>query len=193
MVSALHLPLTSPPSLLACTEGDLVTQGRLHRLTRFTGSEGAQYLNLLPLSFGGFLPSELEEQRFKTYTLSIPKQSAVYACILRLISTYPRRNSPVRESLTAELELLVNYNLLELPLGYRTPDTDRDDKDDKAEGENYDEWEALGIDERVEKAVRTVRKWCANREWRDGEEWMRDALIAIIRGSGDIDFLPWSG
>lgn len=182
----MHLPLSSPPPLLAYMEGDLVTKGRLHRLTRSTAQEDVQYLNLLPLSFGGLLPSELSEQRFKTYSLFVPRQSAVYACILRILATYPRSNSPVRESLTAELELLINYNLLELPLGYRTPDDDDDDRDDDQR------YGLSDMDERVEKAVSTVRNWGAVGEWRDGEEWMQDTLIAILRGSGDIDYLPWS-
>ena len=32
----MHLPLSPPPPLLAYMEGDLVTEGRLHRLTRST-------------------------------------------------------------------------------------------------------------------------------------------------------------
>ena len=188
----MHLPLSPPPPLLAYMEGVLVTEGRLHRLTRSTAQEDAQYLNLLPLSFGGFLPSELNEQRFNTYNLFVPRQSAVYACILRIIATYPRSNSPVRGSLTAELELLINYNLLKLPLGYRTPDDDNGGADDD-DDEDDDEGQGLSdLNERVEKAVCTVRNWGAVGEWRDGEEWMQDTLIAIIRGSGDIDYLPWS-
>ena len=176
------LPLVSPPSLLAKTEGELVTKARLHRLTCAPVFGDAQYLHLLPLSIADFHPSELVEERHPSYSLLVPRQSAVYACIMRIMAAYPRGTSStgIRGSLGSELELLVNYNLLELPLGYRTPDGD----DDEA-------WQELDIDGRVDKAVCVLRNWGVEGEWREGEEWMQDALIAILRGFGaSIEYLP---
>ncbi|KAI0089717.1 hypothetical protein BDY19DRAFT_992690 [Irpex rosettiformis] len=183
MVSTtMHLPLTSPPSLLVETQGDLITKGRLHRLTRAATLGSVQFLHLVPLSFAGpFLPSELTEERHETYTLSIPRPSAVYASLLRIIASCPRGDCPTRRSLGAELELLVNYHLLGLPMGYRVPAED----DDEA-------WDALDLDGRAERAVCTVRGWGVEGEWREGEGWMQDALVSILRGTGDIDYLPWT-
>lgn len=175
----MQLPLTLPPSLLLKTEGDLISKGRLHRLTRNTEPGSVQYLHLLPLSFAGFEPSEWTTDRHPSYTVFVPRPSAAYAAILRIMASYPRQG-PVRLSLEAEVELLLDYHFLDLQLGYIDPD------DDEART-------ALDVDSRVEKAVCTVRNWGADGEWRDGEEWMGDALIALLRDSGDPDYLPWNG
>ncbi|KAI0089704.1 hypothetical protein BDY19DRAFT_888854 [Irpex rosettiformis] len=179
IISATHLPLTPPPPLLVDTVGDLITKGYLHRLTHATVPGAVQYLHLLPLSFAGFRTSELVEEHHPSYTLSVPRPSAVYACLLRIMASYPRRNSPVRGYLEAELELLVNYHLIDLQIGY-------------LDSEDEESWDALGMDAKVENAACTVSSWGAAGEWRCGEEWMGDALVAIIRGNGDVGELPWT-
>jgi hypothetical protein len=50
---------------------------------------------------------------------------------------------------------------------------------------------ALEVDRRFDDALRIVQGWGCNLMWREGEEWMGDALAAIVKGWGDIDYLPW--
>lgn len=119
----MRLPLTQPPSLLLKQEGDLISKGFLHRLIRETTLGSVQYLHLLPLSFAGFQPSEWTGHHQKAYNICMPRPSAVYAALFRMLVSY-RRKGRVRSSLIAELELLVNYHLLGLSLGYCVPEDD---------------------------------------------------------------------
>ncbi|KAI0808918.1 hypothetical protein BC629DRAFT_1282336 [Irpex lacteus] len=178
-VSSMRLPLTQPPSLLLKREGDLISKGFPHRLSRETTLGSVQYLHLLPLSFAGFQPSEWTEHHQKAYTICMPRLSAVYAALFRILASY-RRKGHVCSSLTAELELLVNCDLLGLSLGYHVPE------DDKG-------WDEPNMRAREKNAVCMLRNWATGGEWRDGEEWVGDALVAIVRGSGDLDYLPWNG
>ncbi len=161
----MRLPFTQPPSLLLKQEDNLISKGFLHRLTRKTTPGSVQYLHLLFLSFAGFQPSEWTEHHQKAYIIRMPWPSAVYAALFRMLTSY-RRKDRVRSSLIAELELLVNYHLLGLSLGYRVPEDD--------EG-----WDESDMDVREEKVVCMVRNWTADGEWRDGEEWMGDALVLV--------------
>ncbi|KAI0681793.1 hypothetical protein BC835DRAFT_1486575 [Cytidiella melzeri] len=136
----MHLPLT----LLLKTEGDLIVKCYLYRLTQGTTLGAVQYLHLFPASFTGYTPSELIQDPHSSYALLVPRPSAVYAAILRLMASYPRRNSPVCMSLKCELELLINYNLLDLQMGYVDPD-------DEARVVE------LEFDRRIDEAMRTLR------------------------------------
>jgi hypothetical protein len=179
-VTALHLPATPPPTLLLKTSGDLISKGRLYRLTRSSEPGIVQYLHLLPASFVGYTQPELVVQHYSSYTISVPRASAVYASIIRLMATYPRSNWPVRTTLCAELEMYFNHHLLGLPAGSLKCETD-------------EEWAALEIDRRMIEAVCQIRTWGINEEWRTGEEWIEDALVAIAKERGDIEYLPWRG
>lgn len=73
---------------------------------------------------------------------------------------------------------LIGYHLLGLENGYVDPDDD-------------ESWDGLEISRRISDAVLTVRQW--DREWRQGEEWIGDALAGVIDASGgnDIEYLPY--
>lgn len=75
--------------------------------------------------------------------------------------------------LRSDLSELIGYDLLKLEGGY-------------VGSEDDDEWNEKEIDDRLWQASRMVRTW----QWEDGEEWMGDALSAIVTGSGHIENLP---
>jgi hypothetical protein len=77
------------------------------------------------------------------------------------------------------LSELIGYNLYDLQDGFI------DLFDDEL-------WEELEVDRRIDDAVQIVKGWGCSGEWREGEEWMGDALAAVVKGSGGIDFLPWA-
>lgn len=86
---------------------------------------------------------------------------------------YPRWGA-TRTCLAAELQELLNYHLLQLEMGY----VSRDDNEI---------FQSLHLDRRTQRAVYEMMSW----EWPEDEEWMRDALEAILLGNGSIEFLPW--
>lgn len=91
---------------------------------------------------------------------------------------YPRRN-PTRGTLETDLSELIGYHLYHLAGGY----VDIDDEE---------KCEELGVDMRIDDAVQTVESWGWDRQWREGEEWMGDALASVVKGSADLDCLPWA-
>ncbi|GBE90121.1 hypothetical protein SCP_1801450 [Sparassis crispa] len=174
------LPLSSPPPLLIETGGDFYTQGHMHRLTPSSSVGLAQHLVLYPSSFASYIPSELSPAPSLIPLASplcksilVPRQSAVYASILRMMQRYPRWSS-TRSTLETHLSELIGYNLYDLQDGY----VDVDDEES---------CQALEVDRRVEDAVEIVRGWNHTGVWRVGEEWMGDALAAVVKGPGDID------
>jgi hypothetical protein len=92
--------------------------------------------------------------------------------------SYPRYCS-TRTNLESDLSELIGYHLLGLESGYVDSDDDT-------------LWEGLKIDQRITDAVLLVRQWGWDQEWREGEEWIGDALAAVVNGSGgnDIENLP---
>jgi len=46
------------------------------------------------------------------------------------------------------------------------------------------------MDKRLEKVYFTVIGWGCDGEWRQGEEWIGDALAANARGTADLSCLP---
>jgi hypothetical protein len=104
----------------------------------------------------------------------VPKPPAVYSCLLRLLVRTPRKD-PTRTVLKSDLSLLVMYHLYKLS-GY----VDESDEDLSPEEDPV-----------IQDSLRQVRQWTRNGEWREDEEWMADALGAIIEGRGDYDYLPW--
>ncbi|OCH91387.1 hypothetical protein OBBRIDRAFT_728815 [Obba rivulosa] len=179
------LPRSSPPTLLTKTGGDFYTKGVMHRLTRSTSLADAQHLVIFPYSLASYAPYELSPApRLSSLssplctTVLVPRPSAVYASILRMMVSYPRW-SPTRTVLGSDLSELIGYNLYDLQDGY----VDADDEE---------LCEELGIDHRVEEAVEMARQWGRAGEWRPEEEWMGDALAAVIGGQGNEEFLPWA-
>lgn len=183
IVSDYGLPHSEPPHILAATSGDLYTQGHLHRLTKSTFMSTVQFLHLFPASFASFIPSELYPapdhiSSSSSLPILIPRAPALYSSLIRIMSRYPR-NSPARGNLAAHLAMYINYHLL----GYRLEDGHEDTEDEDCERpKDYG---------RIADAVSLVRGWICGGEWRAGDEWMGDALVAIISGEGDIKFLPW--
>lgn len=55
------------------------------------------------------------------------------------------------------------------------------------EEDDYDEVEVQG---RVEAAAERIRGWGRAGEWREGEQWMEDALIGLVKGDKDMGDLP---
>ena len=164
-------------------EGDIHTKAIHHRLTRSSAPAWAQHFVLYPTSFVSlnpeevypapsiYLPSETE--------ILIPRPSAVYAWILRTMLKYPRLGR-VRTKLASDLSELVDYHLFQVEEGF--VDFDR----------NPERWKELGMDGRKANALKVVQQWTLNHEWREGEEWLGDALVAIVSEEGDIDHLPYS-
>jgi hypothetical protein len=180
IVSDLGIPHSQPPRILAMTSGDLYTLGYLHRLTRSTLMSAVRFLHLFPASFASFTPSELYPApncASSSSPILIPRAPALYFSLMRIMTRYPR-NSPVRRTLGAGLEMLINYHLLGFSLedGY----VDMDDEERCKE---------LNVDGRMADAIALVRGW----SWGESdEEWMGDALVALLSGKGKIALLPWS-
>jgi len=177
------LPRSPPPDLLLKTSGDFYAKGRLHRLTRSESLGSVQYLILFPLSFSSFSASELTLAPRLTSltspqckTVLVPRPSAVYASILRTMLAYPPI-CPTRGVLESDLSELIGYNLYDLQCGYVNIDDEELCED-------------LQVDQRIDDAVQHVQGWGWNCEWRMGEEWMGDALCAVVKGSGEIEHLP---
>jgi hypothetical protein len=177
------LPLTPPPPLSLKTNGDFFSKPHLHRITLSTALSSVQFLMLYPRSFPAFIPSEPISAPPLTsltspqcHTILHPAQAAVYASILRIMLAYPRYCSTWRV-LNSDLSELIGYNLYDLQIGY----VDIDDEELCQE---------LEVDWRVDvDALQTVK---GDGKRRDGEEWMGDALAAVVKGWGEIDYLPWA-
>ncbi|TRM61356.1 hypothetical protein BD626DRAFT_599389 [Schizophyllum amplum] len=90
--------------------------------------------------------------------LYVPRRSAVYAGIIRMMSKYRRCCS---STTTCAREKM-------------TP----------GEEDDYDEVEVQG---RVEAAAERIRGWGRAGEWREGEQWMEDALIGLVKGDKDME------
>jgi hypothetical protein len=91
---------------------------------------------------------------------------------------YPRF-CPTRTVLQSNLSELIGYNLYDLQVGYVGIDDE-------------ELCTALEVDRRVDDALRIVQGWGCDLAWREGEEWMGDALAAVVKGWGQIKFLPWA-
>lgn len=181
ILSAMGLPIAAPSRLLLRTEGDFQAKGRFHRITRSTSVSSVQHLVLYPLSFSTLLPSELDERApFHTPSPStrgssiyVPSRPALYASIIRLMVQYDSYD-PTIKVLQSDLSELIGYDLLRLD-GYVDPNDDV-------------EWELKNVDKRLAEAAEQVLDW--EYVWRKGEEWIRDALSAIVAGTGCIEYLP---
>ncbi|KZP34350.1 hypothetical protein FIBSPDRAFT_942488 [Athelia psychrophila] len=185
LLSDLGLPISAPHDVLLKTNGDFYAKARLHRLTHSERLGSVQYLMLYPLSFTSLTRSELITAPRITYLLSPrcktilhPSPTAVFASILRMMLRYPRC-CPTRGTLETDLSELIGYHLYDLQDGYVNIDDE-------------ELCEALEVDRRVADAVQTVKSWGWDCKWRVGEDWMGDALALVVKGSADLDWLPWA-
>ena len=185
ILSHLGLPVWPPSKLLMQSEGDFSAKGIYHRISRSTLPSSVSSIALFPLSFSTLLPSELERKpphhirpSTRCPSILVPRPSAVYASLIRMMAKYPRYCS-TRTVLASDLSELVGYNFLDLQLGYIDP-------------EDEELWEKLDVDGRIHRAVAQVRQWSWDEEWREGEEWIGDVLASIIDATVDISHLPSS-
>ncbi|KAL1706096.1 hypothetical protein EV121DRAFT_269363 [Schizophyllum commune] len=134
-------------------------------------------IHLVPASLPGYTEDELEPTPLDgtTATLYVPRPSAVYAGILRMMLKY-RKFCSERYKLQSDLELLVYYNLLGL--------------EKMSAGDDIEDSE---FEQRSEEAAERIRGWGRAGQWREGEEWMEDALIGIVKGEKDLATLPHLG
>jgi len=174
------LPIAFPSRLLLKTEGDFQAKGRFHRITHWTSPSSVQHLVIYPFSFSTLLQSELDKKPpshmpFSTRCLSVyvPSGPALYASIIRLMMLYGPFDATMKV-LRSDLSELIGYDLLRLD-GYVDPNDDV-------------EWELRGVDERLVQAAVRVREW--GDVWRRGEEWIGDALSAVVAGTSCIEHLP---
>ncbi|EPQ55148.1 hypothetical protein GLOTRDRAFT_121418 [Gloeophyllum trabeum ATCC 11539] len=177
MLTQMTLPVATLPNSVVSTEGDFLRRGRLHRVTRATDCFGMQCLHLMPAPLPGYTEDDLEPAPLDgtSLTMYVPRPSAVYAGILRMMLKYPRWCAE-QYKLQADLELLVYYNMLgpeKMSAGY--------------------ELEEREMDRRGMEAAEPVRGWGREGQWREGEEWMEDALVGIVTGEKDITSLPHLG
>jgi hypothetical protein len=185
ILSSMGLPLSPPSRLLLRTEGDFQAKARFHRITRWTSPSSVQHLALYPQSFSTLDDSELEEKppshllvatATRCKSIRVPSRPAVYASIIRLMLSYPK-HCATTTVLASDLSELVGYDLLGLEDGYLDPSDE----------------EALvtkGLDQRLAHGVQIVLQWENDGVWRPGEDWIGNALGALVAGTGDIDHLP---
>ncbi|TDL15806.1 hypothetical protein BD410DRAFT_796009 [Rickenella mellea] len=183
ILAGMDLPLSPPSRLALKTSGDFAAKGRFHRITQTTLTSCVQHLVLYPLSFSTLSFSETTpespyhvETSHRCTSIYVPRPPAVYASIIRVMLKYPRYCA-TRTVLDSDLSELVGYNLLGLECGYVDP------KDEEL-------WQALQIDRRISEAVCIVVQWGCDHAWREGEEWMGDALAGVVQGNVDIGDLP---
>lgn len=175
------LPITLPTKLYLSTEGDFRAKGRYHRITHATSVASVQHLTLYPLSFSTLSLSEMEEKPpyhitpSMCHSILVPSPPAVYASILRMMLQYPRFCGTMY-TLQSDLSELIGYDFLGLE-GYVDPFDD-------------EKWASLEIDRRLADAVHRVRTWGVDGRWREDEEWIGDALAAIVSGTAKIEDLP---
>ncbi|KAI4525033.1 hypothetical protein K525DRAFT_252679 [Schizophyllum commune Loenen D] len=176
-LTQMGLPLTTLPNHLINNEGDFLRRSRLHRVTQAIDCYRLQCIHLVPASLPGYTEDELEPTPLDgtTATLYVPRPSAVYAGILRMMRKY-RKFCSERYKLQSDLELLIYYNLL----GFEKMSAGDDIEDSEFE-------------KRSAEAAERIRGWGRAGQWREGEEWMEDALVGIVKGEKDIATLPHLG
>ncbi|KAF8802085.1 hypothetical protein BYT27DRAFT_7113209 [Phlegmacium glaucopus] len=186
ILTKLGLPLSPTSTFRTRCDGDFHAKGRFHRITRSTLESSVQHFVLYPLSFSSLDWSEVTQQppyhirpSAQCQNIFVPRPSAVYASLIRIMLSYPRYCS-TRANLESDLSELIGYHLLGLENGYVDPDDD-------------ETWEGLEICRRITDAVLSVRQWSWDWEWREGEEWIGDALAGVVGASGgnDIEYLPY--
>ena len=162
------------------TEGDFQAKGRI---TFWTSLPFVQHLALYPQSFSTLDDSELEEKPPSHHStaslcksIRVPSRPAVYALIIRMLLNYPQYCATTT-ALQSDLSELIGYDFLGLEDGYL------DTNDEEAIA-------AVGLGQRLADATQVVLQWGIDGVWRPGEEWIGDALGAVVAGTGCIEYLP---
>jgi hypothetical protein len=154
-------------------------KGRHYRIKQSANPTLEHHLVIYPLSFAAFRPCEISEQPAQYSNLHrcsrirVPRPSAVYASLLRMMLRYPASSSACESFvLLADISQLVLYHLM----GYTLETISGDDEEDE--------------NRRVAAALETIREWGMRKEWGPGEEWMEKSLSDFVRGSHDVYFPP---
>ncbi|KAJ7742891.1 hypothetical protein B0H16DRAFT_1019430 [Mycena metata] len=177
----LGLPFVPPTKFEISVYGDFAVRGHSHRITQAIDSWRVQHLVIYPQSFATLADSEFE-MRPPSHLLSpgcapvlVPTAPAVYASILRMMLQYDKFHATMR-ILQSQLSELIGYHLLGLSGGFIDVDDD-------------EEWERWDVNRRISDAVYLVRSSGVDEVWRDGEEWMGDALAEVVK-TGHTEHLP---
>ncbi|KAF8530433.1 hypothetical protein BU17DRAFT_36186 [Hysterangium stoloniferum] len=180
ILSIMGLPLSTPSACFLVTAGDFQSKGYFHRVTRWTMSSSVQYMVLYPLSFSSLSLSELEKEppmhlysSIRCPSIYVPSRPAVYASIIRLMAKYPLACG-TRTVLQSDLAGLIGYDLLQLEDGCIDSDDD----------------ETQEVSDRLVQASLIVEAWGTGGVWRKGEEWIGDALNAVVVCVGRIEHFP---
>ncbi|KAJ7709222.1 hypothetical protein B0H16DRAFT_1822099 [Mycena metata] len=181
VLTNLGLPFAPPTTFEISMYGDFAARGHSHRITHSIQSRRVQHLVIYPQSFATLGDSEFEEgppshlRSPRCAPVLVPTAPAVYASILRMMLQYDEFD-PTTGVLQSQLSELIGYHLFELSDGYI----------DTGDDEECARWD---VDRRVSDAVCVVLAWGVDEVWRDGEEWMGDALAEVVR-TGHTEHLP---
>lgn len=184
ILSSIGLPVSLPSRLLLKTEGDFQAKARFHRITPWTSPSSVQHLALYPQSFSTLDESELEEKppfhlpttSARCKSIRVPSRPAVYSSIIRSMLNYPG-HCATTTVLQSDLSELIGYDLLGIEDGYLDPN------DEEALA-------AMGLDQRLAHGAQIILQWGDDGVWRQGEDWIGDALRAVVAGTGSIEYLP---
>ncbi|KAH8099762.1 hypothetical protein BXZ70DRAFT_941002 [Cristinia sonorae] len=177
----LGLPLMAPTKFNLNVYGDFEARGRRHLITRDTSGFSAQHIMLYPHSFSTLSEAELEiappshHISPRSPIIRVPSVTSVYASLIRMLHNCPPLGS-TWTILQCELSELVGYHLLDLCDGFVDPGDEQ-------------EWKNKKVDEKIPSAVDIVQSWGENGRWKDGEGWIAEALVELVR-TGDLPPLP---
>lgn len=190
LLTHLGLPSTPHSDILSAVDGEYHTKALYHAMhpPRRPGLPPAQHIVLFPASLITFPLPPTETtcewahapphaslgKLVRTKGYWTPRAQTVYVCLVRMMARYPR-GSAERVVLASELQELVDYHLLKLDMGY---------VDEEELG--MEEVEALDMSGRTRDAIDEMRSW----RWEVEDEWILDALEAILLGEGGYDELP---
>jgi len=148
-------------------------KGRFHCLKQSEIVLLNQHIALYPLSFSTLHRFELSEMSAQysesnhSSHILVPRPSAVYASLIRMVRRYPTHSS-TSSNLLSDLSELVIYHLLGYTLetlNYEDTGSDADDDDTR----------------RLDAAISMIQDWTLRKEWAEGEEWMGFALSTFVR------------
>ncbi|OJA09640.1 hypothetical protein AZE42_01387 [Rhizopogon vesiculosus] len=180
ILESIGLPLYPPSDLVLKSQGDLYVRGHFYRITRSTQPFFINRIYLYPYPLAAFSRSELSEQRpfhlssSRYSNILVPRPSAVRAFIIRTMARYPQY-CYTRRVLDNELGELILYFFL----GYTLHNLPKGEEE---------VWQWEDEDRRIAAASNIVKQWCMDREWRQGEKWIGDALASVVTGGDTGDF-----
>ncbi|KAL7928857.1 hypothetical protein V8C35DRAFT_220483 [Trichoderma chlorosporum] len=146
------------------------------------GHDCFRRLVLLPLSWSGLNLDHLEPAEIRysglpdhTYNIWTVPLAAACTAMVRLICAEPRA-SHFRRRLKADLVNLIAYSFC---------DTSYEGDYEEILGSEVPLQKSEILE--IENAVAKIKSW----DMRDGEEWIREALIKLVSGTMTGDQLPW--